>query len=217
MTKEEYISKMQEDENWTPGWDAIEEEFDRFGQKIDHYMTTLKSRVMFGGNEWLDGYSIYADKNGYLHFVTFGMSELYANEKAFGKEYSGWGYEMTFRVKEKNPENCLWAMNMLGNLARYTNQTGNCFYAGDYVIGDGSPLHIGSDSLITSLLIVNDVKARTLNTVHGKLEFLQLVGITWKEVNAIREDYSNFQKILERMKTDNPELITDMARIKSYL
>ena len=29
MTKEEYINRMKEDEEWAPGWEAIDAEFDR--------------------------------------------------------------------------------------------------------------------------------------------------------------------------------------------
>ena len=29
MTKEEYIKRMNEEDDWVPGWDAIEEEFER--------------------------------------------------------------------------------------------------------------------------------------------------------------------------------------------
>ena len=28
MTKEEYIKRMNEEDDWAPGWDAIEEEFE---------------------------------------------------------------------------------------------------------------------------------------------------------------------------------------------
>ena len=47
------------------------------GGKEDHYMTTLISRALFGGTEYLDGYSAYKNPKGYYHIVTYGMSELY--------------------------------------------------------------------------------------------------------------------------------------------
>ena len=45
--------------------------------------------------------------------MTYGMSNLYADEEAFGAEYSGFGYEMTIRLKEERAEDCLWAMDMI--------------------------------------------------------------------------------------------------------
>lgn len=42
---------------------------------------------MMGGDEYLDGYSIYTSPNGYKHLVTYGMSELYSNEEALENEF----------------------------------------------------------------------------------------------------------------------------------
>ena len=106
---------------------------------------------------------------------------------------------------------------MMSNLARYTYTTERFFEAGECVPGSGTSLHIGTESLITALLIVNDTSAQTLDTLHGKVEFLQFVGITESELDAIREDSSNISLLVEKMKKDNPELITDMKRKKSYL
>ena len=64
---------------------------------------------------------------------------------------------------------------------------------------------------------MNDTSAQTLDTLHGKVEFLQFVGITESELDPIREDSSNISLLVEKMKKDNPELITDMKRKKSYL
>ena len=101
MTKEEYIKRMKEDDEWAPGWDAIDAEFDRLypGQEPAHYATTIESRAMFGGVEFLEGFSAFDMGNGCRHIVTYGMTELYADEKAFGGAFSRWGYEMTFKIK----------------------------------------------------------------------------------------------------------------------
>ena len=181
MTREEYVERMEKEDDWAPGWDAIDREFD------------------------------------YQHIVTYGMSELYANEEAFGGEYSRWGYEMTIKLKENSAEDCLWALDMLSNLARYTYTTERFFEAGECVPGNGTSLHIGTDSLITALITVNDTSAQTLDTLHGKVEFIQFVGITESELDAIRKDGSNVSILIEKMKKDTPELITNMKRKKSYL
>ena len=75
---------------------------------------------MMGGDEYLDGYSIYTSPNGYKHLVTYGMSELYANEEAQENEFSKWGYEMTIKLPVETSEECQWAISMMSNLARYT-------------------------------------------------------------------------------------------------
>lgn len=219
MTKEEYRKRMDEDNEWAPGWDAIEAEFDRLypGKEPAHYGTEIHARAIFGGDNYLDGYSLYDSGEGYQHIVTFGMSELYTDEEAFGGEYSRWGYEMTIKLKEEKAEDCLWALDMLSNLARYTYTSERFFEAGECVPGNGTSLHIGTDSAITALITVNDTSAQTLDTVHGQVEFIQFVGITETELDAIRKDRNNLPVLVERMKKDNSELITDMKRTFSYL
>ena len=66
MTREEYIRKMKEDNEWAPGWDVIEAEFSRLypGQEPQHYGTSFQSRAMIGGDEYLDGFSGYRNPTG---------------------------------------------------------------------------------------------------------------------------------------------------------
>ncbi|MEE0264404.1 MAG: suppressor of fused domain protein [Acutalibacteraceae bacterium] len=219
MTKEEYIKRMNEDKEWAPGWDAIQDEFERIYPQIEpsHYASLMTSRAIFGGDEFIDGYSIYNSGKGYQHIVTFGMSELYADEEAFGEEYSKWGYEMTMKLKADKAEDCLWALDMISNLARYTFKSKNFFEPEEYIAGSGTSLHIGTESMITALITVADTSAETQDTVHGELGFIQLVGITEAELTAIKEDGNNLKVLIELMKKDNPELITDMDRNFSYL
>lgn len=216
MTKREYIKRMNEDKDWAPGWEAIESEFSRLypGVKEAHYATALPARI--GGNDFLDGFSVYTSDKGYQHIVTFGMSALYADEKRFGKEYSKWGYEMTLKLKEATPNDCIWAMEVLSNLARYTYKTDRYFEPFQCVPGNGTPLHIGTESLITALITVDDTTAKAQKTPHGKLGFIQFVGITQAESDVIKKDIDKIPELVKLMKKDNPELVTDMNRSFSY-
>ena len=220
MTKEEFLKRLEEDENYSPGWQAIDDAFEKLypEQEPVHFGTLLHSRAIFGGEEHLDGFSIYTSPKGYKHFVTYGMTVLYGDEEAFGGEWNGWGYEMTMKLKEDSTENCKWAIDMMSNLARYTYQSERFFEPNQYVKGNGTSLHIGEDSMITALLVVSDTEAETQTSVYGKTEFVQLVGITESELQAIMEDQSNIEKLIEFMKADgNEDLVTDMRRTKSYL
>ena len=221
MTPEEFREKAQ-DKEWAPGWDEIEDAFKAvYGdQQPEHFGTVITSRAMFGGNEYLDGYSAYQSGKGYSHIVTFGMSELYADEERLGKEYSKWGYEMTVKLRNEAPQDCIWAMNMLGNLARYTFRSERWFEPGQYVGSANNPqsLNLGKpESKITSLLIVNDTEIPTRQTIYGELAFLQLVGITTNELKAVMDDRSLIPVLLENLKKDYPDLETDMERTKDYL
>lgn len=220
MTKEEFLKRIQEDENYSPGWQAIDDAFEKLypGQEPDHFGTLITSRAIFGGEEYLDGFSVYTSPKGYKHLVTYGMTVLYGDEEAFGGEWNGWGYEMTMKLRENDTENCKWAIDMMSNLARYTYKSERFFEPNQYVKGNGTSLHIGEDSMITALLLVRDTEAETQMSVYGKTEFIQLVGITESEIQAIIEDKSNIEKLIDLMKADgNEDLVTDMRRTKSYL
>ena len=219
MTVEEFKKKVESDPEWAPGWEIIENEFDRLypGQTPKHYATNMVSRAIFGGDNYLDGYSIYSSPKGYKHIVTYGMTELYVNEESLGGEWNKWGYEMTIKLKEENDENCLWALDMLSNLARYTYTQKKFFQAYEYISGGGKSLHAVMESSITALLIISDTEARTLDTLYGKTEFIQLVGITESELQAVIKDRNNVYKLYDLMKKDNPDFVTDMKRTKSYI
>lgn len=219
IDREEFERLLEEDEEYSPGWQAIDDAFEELypGQEPKHFATDLHARAIFGGDSYLDGYSVYESPKGYKHLVTYGMTVLYGDKDAFGGEYNGWGYEMTIKLKEETAEDCLWAMDMMSNLARYTYQSGRYFDPNDYIAGNGSSIHIETDSQITALIVVSDTEAETQQTVYGETAFLQLVGITEEELQAIKANPDRVQELVELMKADgNPDLVTDMARSKSY-
>ena len=55
MTREEYVERMEKEDDWAPGWDAIDREFDRLypGQEPAHYGTNIHARAIFGGDNYL--------------------------------------------------------------------------------------------------------------------------------------------------------------------
>ena len=187
MTKKEFLKRIESDNEYSPGWQAIDDAFELLypGQQPKHFGTLLHSRAIWGGDNYLDGYSIYDSSKGYKHIVTYGMTILYGDEEAFGGEWNGWGYEMTIKLKEDTEENCMWAIDMLSNLARYTYKSQNYFEPKQYVKGNGKSLNVVAESLITALLIVEDTELKPQHSVYGKTEFMQLVGITEAELQAI--------------------------------
>lgn len=50
MTKEEFIKKSEEDQEWAPGWDIIDNEFNKLypRQEPNHYGTNIVERAIFG-------------------------------------------------------------------------------------------------------------------------------------------------------------------------
>ncbi len=225
MTLEEYKQHIEQNPDYSPGWEAIEHAFQALygDKKPRHYATHLASRANLGGDQYLDGYSIYQSIHDYQHIVTYGMSELYANEESFGGEWSGWGYEMTFKLVADKPEECLWVLNTLANLAFFTNTQQNYLENLQFIAGDGKPLSRDDNSLITAMIITHDTEIESLLTPHGKVDFLQLVGITQKELEwimqyeHIEDNKKKIQELIYKMQDDNPYLATDMKRQISYI
>lgn len=220
MTIEEFKKRASEDDEWAPGWDVIDEALDElYGDaEFQHFGTNIVARAMFGGNEYLDGYSIYTSPKGYKHIITYGMTVLYADEESFGGEYNGWGYEMTIKLKETDNEKCMWAINMMANLARYTYTQKRFFEPYQYVSGNGSSVCLDNpDSKITALLVVEDTELKGRDSIYGRTDFLQLVGITQSELEALKADHTKAEALAELIKKDYPDLETDMNRTHSYM
>lgn len=196
----------------TAGWDAIEEAVaELYGdQKPKHYINSLP--YILGGQDPLDGLSAYKAESPspHWHIVTFGFSELYEKESE-DPDYSGYGFELTFRVARNSDEEepPAWALNLLQNMARYVFTSGNLFAAGDYLDANG-PICLGADTPLTALAFVPDQELEPLHTPNGRVEFLQMVGITEDELEAMKT--WNTHGVLEAGRDQIPGYITDLSR-----
>lgn len=221
ISKDEYLARAAAEDDWAPGWEAIDEAFAvRYpGVTPAHLASNMAARAMFGGPEHLDGVSFFPNPGGYQHLLTYGMSCLYVDEPSFGGEFSGWGYEMTIKVRADSPEDSHWAAESLGNLSRYTVTSKRWFEPHQFVGGGANPLRVGSDSALTSYLVVPDTEVPGIATVHGRVDFLQLVGVTQAEFEWMAEGGpARARELAGRIADDgNPNLVTDLARTRSYV
>ncbi|WP_019534564.1 suppressor of fused domain protein [Paenibacillus ginsengihumi] len=194
------------------GWDAIEEAMAKLygAQEPKHYGTLVP--YMLGGNDPLDGISAYKAEQPYphWHFVTFGFSELYDKESD-NAEQSGYGFELTFRLarEEEEEEPPAWALNLLQNMGRYVFKSGNVFHSGDYLDANG-PICLGSDTKLTALAFIDDPELPETDTPNGKVQFLQMIGITGCELEAMMT--WNTRGLLKACEAHMPRYITDLSR-----
>jgi hypothetical protein len=146
--------------------------------------------------------------------VTYGLSELWAKESD-DPEVSGFGFELTFRLARQAPdkEPPTWALNFLQNLGRYVFETGNWFGAGHTLPLNG-PIEDGSPTLIHVAGFVPDPQLPAMSTPNGRVEFLQIVGLTIDELEAVSS--WNTSAFLDLRRRDDPLLVTDVTR-KSWL
>ena len=213
MTLEEYKKEFSEDD--AVGWLAIDKPLEALypNQEPKHFVPPL--HYMLGGEDPLDGISIYESKKqtDHFHFVTYGFSELYYNEEKLDSEFSKWGFELTFRLKpfEHDNETPAWPIALLQNIAKYVFSSGNWFEEFHYMPANG-PIRLDTETEITAILFVNDPELEKIQTPHGEVSFLQIIGITTAEYEFLKENPETAEELYHKLKENNPLLITDLTR-----
>lgn len=226
LTEEQYKQQFSEDD--TPGWSAIDSALEKVYKGIEprHYGTIIK--YMLGGEDPLDGISIYDNKEQqfHRHIVSYGMSELYYAPESAENEFSGWGFEFTFRVvpfagdkdadKAKNEPK--WAMSLMQNLAKYVFDSQKWFEAYHFIPANG-PIRLDSDTKLVGIAFAPDPQLGVIDTPNGEVSFLQMVGLTQEELDWLWQDpkTGRVEELINKMRKDNPLLITDLNRTKSYV
>jgi hypothetical protein len=204
MSKEEKIKAI--------GWDAITNEAERVypdQKNPKHYGTLIKWRL--GGPDPLDGISIY-DAGDSWHFVTYGLSELYEKE-SINKEWSGYGMEFTFKLKkdfyadeEAELKNIC---GILQQVAKITFTNGELFKSYEYIYtGQTEGIDSRHVSNITGFITIPDTSFNSLETENGRVEFVELIGVTDSELKALTSKRMKVADLYEKLGSD----ITDYNR-----
>ena len=219
MSLEDLNNNIDNEETNTSGFDAITETFDKIypTQKDPLHFRPIIS-YQFGGEDPLDGISIYRG-NEYYHFVTYGFSELYEKESD-NKEYSGFGFELTFKLKMnekqiKNDKNddaaddeIKTVVGFLQQLARYVFENGAVFNPYEYIwTKQKEGIDAKQKSKLTGFITIPD-EAGEINTPNGKVIFVELLGATDAELNAVYEKKITVKELAKKIGTD----ITDYNR-----
>lgn len=191
---------MKEEKNRT-GWNAITDTFLKLypGQTEPIHFASLLSYSL--GGEPLDGISVY-DGGDYYHFVSYGLSELY--EKEFeNMEYSGYGFEFTMKLKKsslKNVEKELQCVcSIFQALAGEAFSSGSVFQPYEYIYtGQTQGMDSEGASDITGFVTVPD-EAGEIETPNGKVQFVQLVGMTNAEFELIFQEQKTIQELVAQL------------------
>lgn len=198
-----------------PGWDAIVETFTKIypNQKEPlHYAPMVSWRL--GGEDPLDGISVY-DGGEYFHFVTFGFSELYEKESE-DYDYSGYGFELTLKLKKSSLNNkdeeieCI--CGILQSLAKISYEDGSIFQPYEYIYtGQKNGMDSRSKSNITGFVTALD-RAGEISTPNGKLQFVELIGVTDRELNQVIDEKISVEELLKKL----GNTLTDYKRKSLY-
>jgi hypothetical protein len=157
----------------------------------------------------LDGIGVY-ECAAYHHFITYGLSELY-EKRSSDWEYSGYGFELTMRLKKSpliDEREIVRVCAVLKSLALYIRQ--NDFIVRPYehiYLGFKNGIDTHARSKITGFVTVLD-DAGEINTPNGKVEFVQLIGATDKELQALIKRRLGIKELLSKL----PNPYTDFER-----
>lgn len=197
-----------------PGWEAIDARLKEFyGDQEPRHLGTSHPYAL-GGPDPLDGISIYRSTQSetHLHFVTYGMSELYYAEESVGAEYSRCGFEFSFRlIPSGNGENELWVAHLLQNIARYVYSSKKWFEAYHYIPANG-PICLGAETEVTALATVLDPELGSIETVHGRVDFIQFMGIAQREYDLLRAGDVKCEEFMRAEHKANPFFLTRLNR-----
>lgn len=200
-----------ENESEQAGFDAIS---DKLKQLYPNMEGTFYSTIIpyaLGGDDPLNGVEVWKSECGvpHWHYITYGFTELYEKESDNSEE-SGYGFELTFRLKcgsEEQPP--VWPVNLLQNLARYVFSSGNVFGSGHHIDCNG-PIALETDTKLTALAFRVDPELGEMDTPNGHMIFLQAVALTDDEMYALM--CWDGEKFLAALEKQIPFCITDLSR-----
>ncbi len=208
MNEQEYRETFSEDD--AVGWDAIDAELEKLYGETEprHYGSIIK--YWMGGEDPLDGTSIYDcnEQTPHRHIISYGMSELYFSPPCKLDPDSEYG----------TPHEPFWAINLMNNLGRYVFESKKWFEPYHFIPAN-SPIRSDTETALVGIAFVPDPKLPAIDTPNGKVDFLQMVGLTQSELDWLWQDPSTArcQELIDKMRVDNPLLITDLARTHSYV
>jgi hypothetical protein len=182
---------------------AINEAFEkRYGDEPAQWGTVVGWAV--GGPDPLDRVRAYRAKD-HWHYVGYGLSDL--DEKSFPESpLSGFGYELTFRLRGDDAEAPLWPVQLLQTLARYVWETHNQFAIGHYFSFNES---WRADFHLAGVVFAEDPETPPITTDYGKVVFLLVAGVPEDVIGRIAADPDCWDAEVAALREKNPLLITD--------
>ncbi|KAJ1521235.1 hypothetical protein ONE63_002920 [Megalurothrips usitatus] len=214
-----------------PGLDALFSLCRRvYPNQPNPLQVTALVKYWLGGPDPLDYISMYSNpgdaKNNtppHWHYISFGLSDLHGDgrvhEVTSNDSPSGFGFELTFRLKREPGEASppTWPAALMQALAKYVFQSGNTLCSGDHVSWHNA-LDNG-ESRIQHMLMTEDPVLGSIQTPLGNVTFIQIIGVCREELQAAqRWNGAGVIDILKRVNgLGGPWLVTDMRRGESVL
>ena len=174
-----------------PGWDAIDRAVGMVYPGQTPHQFTSRSPYDLDGRSPLPAVTVWeARAPDSWHYVSYGLTELFDKDSPI-PDLSGFGIELTLRVprlegEQRPPEWGLRLIQMLGHyvLSRKKGfDSGHCVDLGGAITGDPDD----ATTQLVGLVCAPDPVLRPMDTVHGRVIFMQLVGLTSGELKVFQD------------------------------
>lgn len=196
----------------SPGWQAIDDALAaRYGDQEPRHVGYYPPAAVSTN---LQGCSAYRGE-GHWHYVSYGLSELYVPGPEDDPQRSGWGCELTLRVASDAAEPPPWAFTMLNEIAKWVNASATPLAPGARVdlrapVTGHPHAPEAPPTGLTVYAVTVDPELGGMDTPNGRVDFLQLVGVTGEEKAQMVA--SSTAAVLAGLARENPLLVTDPGR-----
>jgi hypothetical protein len=206
----------QRDDEYAPGWDALAAVLAAafLGQAEHHWKP---NDVPLPAQDGVWGISGYRDGTSWF-YITFGLTDLFdlftkPDPKKIDPDevvWSGFGCELTMRVRSDEPTPPLWPVELLSKLGKYVYQTKSAFEHGHRLDPRGPITGGNPPTALTALAFAEDPVFEPIDTPLGRVEFVTVVGITSDELARMKATTTD--TVLADLRIHSPHLETDPAR-----
>jgi Suppressor of fused protein (SUFU) len=198
-----------------PGWAALDQACAIVHPgALPHQFTSATPYDLDSRNP-LPAVCVWETLSGQWHYVTYGLSELF--EKASPRaDVSGFGFELGLRLPREpgalRPP--AWPLTLLQGIGHYV-MSGHGELDSGHIVALDAPITgaAGPGAPVTALegvVCVPDPQFGKVDTVHGSVLFLLLVGLTADELGAMNDwDLARKVGLVHELAPDG---VTDVGR-----
>lgn len=205
---------MRAHPNWRPGWDAIKDTFDPvYGSAARRFLPA--ARVVKTPTP-LCGFAVYATEADCVHIVTCGLSQIEPARDAFAAARSGLGFELTACCASR--AECADVLRLLNRIALYA-EARKCSYHryACFPMPERAPSPGAAAGTLTAVTFIPDRAVPFIESVHGRVDFLQVIDLTDAEWQEIRRHPGLVRQVVFSMHQTDPLLQLHVARTGNYL
>ena len=170
-----------------PGWAAIDRAFARlYPGQVPHQFASPNPYDLDGTTP-LPAVSVWEGGNpAHWHHVSHGLSELF-EKSSNNPDISGFGFELTLRLPRGDEDvPPAWGVRLIQALGHYV-LSGHGLLDTGHVVDLGGSIRPDGHSPLTGVMLVPDPDLGKIETPHGSLLFLQLVGLMPNELEVVKD------------------------------